>query len=189
MLFISEWRYYIALLIQGIAGIVCILSLFKKNKQQILLWQTADALLHALGNLVQGGISATIVNLVGAFRNYINAKEKNSKKLNLLILTVTISIGLLINNRGLIGLLPIIATSEYTILSLKSKNAQQQRMVMVLNCLIWVAYDASIQMWTAVMSDTIILVVTLIAMWKNRVKEKGTETENEIRGRKEEVTW
>jgi hypothetical protein len=164
----------IYLSISAIAGVVCISSTFMKNKERMLLVQCLEVLLHGLSNLLQGGYTAVFANAFAFLRNLLysipagkrykskviqtilNYCAKDRKYLITCLLILIVAYSFKVNTRGYLGWLPIIATAEYSLLTMITKSIRGQRAVLLLNCVIWALYDGLILMWPALLMDMII---------------------------------
>lgn len=138
-----------------------LISTFSKTKSKMLLLQVGDALFNSIGSLLIGGYSGFVTNLIAGIRNLVNSRGKSNKYVNLLFMFAIFTIGLCVNRNGLIGLLPIVASLEYTLCSYLVKSAQSLRLVLVVNIILWGIYDLVIGLYTAFIIDVIILLVTL----------------------------
>lgn len=146
-------------------------STFSNRKNNMLYIQVADTLFNAISNLLIGSYSGMLSNLIGTVRNILIAKGKMSKKIYIFLSLVLLVIGVFFNKLGLIGILPIIATIEYTILSSICKDAQELRYALIINILIWLIHDIYVRLYPAFIMDIVIIVITSM----NCIKYKGKE--------------
>ena len=79
---------------------------------------------------------------------------------------IQVSAGTYFNNLGLIGLLPLISSVSYTIVSFATNKVQWLRWVTVENMLLWSFYDFTIKAYPALVMDVVITLTTLIAISK-----------------------
>ena len=80
-----------------------------KNKQTIIIVQTIQIILFIISNLILGGITGAIINLISCIRNILCYKDKLNKKAQAFILTFATIFSLMFNNLALVGLLPLIS--------------------------------------------------------------------------------
>ena len=73
-----------------IASVLMVYSGYVKNKKKILIIQTIQIILFALSDLVLGGITGTIINIISSIRNILCYKGKLNiiSKVILIILSV-----------------------------------------------------------------------------------------------------
>ena len=133
-------------------------STFSKNKETMLKIQFFDCLLNSLGNILIGSYSGMTTNAISGIRNILNAKNKNNVVINSIMIITMVIIGLIVNTKGIIGLLPIIASVQYSIWSYKIKSAQGLRYGLLLNIIIWLIHDFVVMLYTSAAIDCILIV-------------------------------
>ena len=79
-----------------------------------------------------------------------------------------ILVGLWANNRGVIGLFPIIASASYTIFMFITQNEQQMRWALVSNLILWFIHDIYVQAYPSALTDIILSIWTAIQIFNNR---------------------
>ena len=158
----------IANIFSFIGTILVAYSTFSKKKEKMFLIQSIDTLAYAFSNLFIGSYSGVSTNILSSIRNYLNSKNKNNKYINTVFVLLIIIIGIITNQKGLIGYIPIIASVEYAVLSLKSKNDQDVRITLCINLFLWFIYDSIMGLYPALIMDIVIFVITLF----NYIKEK-----------------
>lgn len=152
-------------------SVVCIaVSVIKKNKNDLILWQVFDVVFCILSNLALCTYAALTTNTVALIRNILAYKNKLNKKLTWLLFILCIVIGLWANNIGIIGLFPIVASASYTIFMYITKNEQQMRWALVSNLILWFVHDFYVQAYPSAANDIILSLWTLIQIAKNRAK-------------------
>ena len=112
-------------MVELIAGNICSLmamitdsvSASRKTARGVLLVQTLSQLFYGMSAIILKGYSAAVQNGVSLVRNIL-AVSKYRQKLKWLEMTLILAgvvLGFCFNNMGVIGLLPIIASSEYAL--------------------------------------------------------------------------
>lgn len=147
-------------------------SLVDKRKTLFIL-QTINALLLIISSLFLGAYSGIIALIATAVRNYAISIDKYSKKLMIICTVFTIVFGLISNNRGIIGFLPIIATCEYSICSFYFKGIRETKMSLCVNLFLWVMYSISILDISTALTDSTTFVITSIYLIKNSKKKNN----------------
>lgn len=148
---------------------VCIaISVVKKNKTDLIMWQVLDIIFNMSSNLVLHAYAALASNSIGLVRNFLAYKGKLSRNITYTLFVLTIVLGVWNNNLGLIGWLPIIASSSYTICMYTTKNDQQMRWALVPNLTMWVIHDLYVQAYPGAVINTILSIWTAIQIYKNR---------------------
>lgn len=141
-------------------------STFSKKKDKMLYLQTADCFFNSISCLLVGSFSAMSTNLICMIRNYINAKGKMSNKLSYLFAIFILIIGIAINKKGLIGLLPPIASVEYTILSARGTTAKHLNYALLINLILWFIHDCFVKLYPSMIIDCIIIFLIIINIFK-----------------------
>ena len=158
-----------------LAALTLAYSTFSKKKKKMMLWQALNALFFGLSNFCLAGYSAVVTNVLTFIRNLLVVKNKFDKKCTVIICILIIGIGLHFNNRSIIGLLPIIASVQYTICVFALKSPQHLRWSLVVNLAMWVIFDFVIAAYPAAIMDIVIIIVTIINIIRFR---KSAEQNN-----------
>ena len=113
---------------------------FLKRNKHILIAQSVQCIFMGVGNLVLGGISGFICNIVTIIRNFAFLKFKNTAamKIFFILLQFVLSIGTL--SAGWISWLPIIAAGLFTWF-MDTNSAAKLKIVILITTLMWLTYD------------------------------------------------
>ncbi len=150
---------------------ICIaVSVIKKNKNDLIWWQIIDVIFCILSNIALYTYAALTTNTVSLIRNILAYKNKLSKKLTFVLMILCIIAGLWANNRGIIGLFPIIASASYTILMYTTRNEQQMRYALVSNLVLWFIHDFYVQAYPSAIMDMVLSLWTVLQIFQNRNK-------------------
>ena len=87
----------------------------RKTVRSMLLVQCLGLFFFAVSSICLKGYSAAVQNVVSIFRNLLASSKYQSKKLEWFMVGLAVVLGLLFNNLGLIGALPVIGNLEYTL--------------------------------------------------------------------------
>jgi hypothetical protein len=156
-----------------IASILMLVSGMVKDRKKIIYIQTLQILAFAISDLILGGYTGTIVNLISLVRNYLCYKDKltNIKQIILIILSVVFS--LLFNNLGFLGLLPLISTVVYTCF-MNVKDTIKLKSLIIFTMVLWLIYDTFIKSYTSAIFDffsIIANIVTIYQLYNNKKQE------------------
>lgn len=150
---------------------ICIaVSVLKKNKNDLIWWQVIDVIFCILSNIALYTYAALTTNSIALIRNILAYKNKLTKNITLLLFILCIIVGLWANNRGIIGLFPIIASASYTVFMFTTKNEQQMRWALVSNLILWFVHDIYVQAYPSALTDVVLSVWTAVQIFKNRKK-------------------
>lgn len=120
-------------ILSGIDSLFPIASSFFKKKNTILIIQSIGYIIDGITQIIANSLSAAAQLSICAIRNFITTKEKTPKWVYHIFSLFFITFGLYFNNRGFIGLLPIVATVQYTLWNEYAKSAQITRYGMLIN--------------------------------------------------------
>jgi hypothetical protein len=133
----------ILLIGNAISMIGCLIMVgigFLRKKNHILIAQSVQCVFMGVGNLVLGGISGFICNIVTIIRNLAFLKFKNTAamKIFFILLQFVLSIGTL--SAGWISWLPIIAAGLFTWF-MDTGSEAKLKIVILITTLMWLTYD------------------------------------------------
>lgn len=160
-----------------IASFLILVISYLKEKKNIIKVQTLQVALLAISNLVLGGYTGAITNAITVIRNILCYKEKLNKVTTIIIATSITILGLVFNNSGVIGLLPLISTIIYT-LFINTKDPIKLKLLILMNLVFWGIYDFAIKSYTSAFFEftgTISSIITIIQMTKENKKYKIKE--------------
>lgn len=153
---------------------VCIaVSVIKKSKNDLIWWQIIDVIFCILSNIALYTYAAMTTNSVALIRNILAYKNKLTKNLTWILCVLCVVVGLWANNRGIIGLFPIIASASYTIFMFITKNEQQMRWALVSNLILWLVHDIYVQAYPSAVTDLILSIWTAVQIWKYGLTKDG----------------
>lgn len=156
----------------SLCAVICLaVSVLKKSKKSLIGWQVLDTCFFIASTFVLKSYSAVVTNTVSLVRNLFAYKGKLDKKMTWLFCGVIVIIGLYLNNRGVIGWLPVIASVQYTICLYVTKNEQQMRWALAFNLLFWFVHDAYIQAYPAALNDLGVSLWTAVQIWRCRCQK------------------
>ena len=158
-------------IISFFSALCMILSCCSKDMKKVFVYQFGECFLLAIASCFFGTFSAVITLLLCAVRNIIVAYKKFTKPLMIIFVILVLVFGILVNNRGVIGLLPVIATIEYTICCYSVTDLKGTKISILINLLIWIVYSFIILDFSTAILDSVIAIIDIIAIIK-LVKEK-----------------
>lgn len=150
-----------------LASFCTAISVVKKNKTDFMYWQVGNTLFAILTNAMLFSYTGITTNAVSLVRNVLAYKNKLSFVITLLICTISISLGLIFNNRGLIGILPVFSSAGYTLCIYLTKNEQQLRYALIVDLSLWAMYYLYIKGYPSAITYIILNIWTLIQIFRN----------------------
>ena len=156
-----------------LAALTLAYSTFSNKKNKMMWLQAINAVFYGLSNLFLGGYSAVVTNVLTFLRNVLVAKDRLDGKTTAIICILMVIVGVYFNNMAWRGLLPVIASVQYTLCVYILKSAQHMRIALVVNLLQWVVFDFSVKAYPMFALDIIITVIALINFL--RFRNRGEE--------------
>lgn len=145
-----------------------------KNKKKILYTQTIQFSIYTISNIVLGGISGAITNLIGAIRNILCYKGKLTKNIIFLIIFISIILTLKFNNLGFIGLLPLFNNILYTVF-INIKDEFNFKILILITAFLWLIYDITLFAYTSAIFDFFTVItcgITAYHIYKDNKQKK-----------------
>ncbi len=143
-----------------------------KSKKTMFLLQFLECTLLAVASVFFESYAAITTLLLCAVRNLLVAYGKFSKPLLIAFLILVPLLGIITNNRGFIGLLPVIATIQYTLCCYIIKNANGMRFAILANLACWITYSFLICDFSTGIIDSITASVDIFAIIRDSIKKK-----------------
>ncbi len=147
-----------------IAAMFMAASSVVKNRSTIFLLQFFECFILAVASFFFKSYAGITTLLLCAVRNLLTARGYFGKKTMLVFFVLTAVFGFLANNRGLIGLLPVMATLQYTCCSYILTGLLSTRISILINTAIWVIYAFLIKDFSTGITDSIGLAVTAFSI-------------------------
>ena len=156
------------------ASVFMSLAAYTKSRSGMLIYQTVDCFLLAAAQLIFGIPSSAVVLILAAFRNILMLKNRFGRIAVILFSSTAVAIGLLANNSGILGFIPIIATLVLTIGLYAFRSARMTKLVILLNLLLWSSYSFLISDFaTGISNGASALICFITLLFGGR--EKNTE--------------
>lgn len=135
-----------------------------KKKSHILIAQSVQCCFMGLGNLILGGVSGFICNIVTVIRNLVFVKYPVTRKLKIafILLQLALSAGSLSIN--LITWLPLIAASLFT-WYLDTTSTAKLKIVILCTQVMWLIYDLYYRNYVAAAFDVMTMISNLIGFF------------------------
>ena len=118
------------------------------------------------------GLSTLIISTV---RNYLVMKGKYTKKLMYIFTPLVLVVGLLVNNRGIVGMLPPLATVQLSLCNYYTRDLLSIKLSFFVNNLVWALYGFLIYDFSSGLSDSIICITGLVSLLRlvRELKQQG----------------
>ena len=150
--------------ISAVASVFLAISNCAQSQKKIYLFQLLETATFCLSSVFfasWAGLSTLLVSLV---RNILVVKNRLRKWHVYLFAVLVVLIGLYINNRGVLGLLPIAATVEITFANYYAKSVPLIKVSVLFNTILWAVYSFLIWDFAAGISETLISILGAVSL-------------------------
>lgn len=151
-------------IIAFIASILMVYSGLLKQKQKILYFQTIQFGLAAISNIILGGATGAIINMLSIIRNILCYKDRLGINEKIFITILSSILTLKFNNLGYIGLFPLISMIVYIWL-MNTKNVKKFKLLIAFSMFMWFIYDIVIKSYSSAVFDFLSIVANIITVF------------------------
>ena len=144
-----------------------------KTAKGVLWVQSLSQLIYCIGTTVLKGYSGAVQNAVSILRNFVAIKEVNSKILRWVLVALGVVLGIVFNNRGWMGLLPVLANLQYSLAVFQFRNnGNALKISLAISVFLYAIFNIALLNVVGVCTNLFIMVTTLIVLLR---KPKNTE--------------
>ena len=145
-----------------------VVSSSRKTAKGVLLVQCVSQLIYAIGGIILKGYSATVQNLVSILRNIAAIKEEHSKIVEWGLIGLGVVLGIIFNNRGMVGLLPVLANLEYSFAVFRFQNNEVALKIAFLVCnAMFAVFNIVILNFVGACANAVVFTMTVVFLLKN----------------------
>ena len=145
----------------------------RKKHRDIMAVQIVSQFFYGASSIALKGYSSTAQNAVAVFRNLAAMKNVKSKALEWSLILAGVVLGVIFNNRRLLGWLPIIANLEYSVAVFKLKdNETALKTAFIVNMVMYAVFSLVILNYVGTASCAVIAVTTAVSLIKGK-REPG----------------
>lgn len=144
----------------AIATIGCLIMVgigFLKKKNHILIAQAVQCLFMGAGNLVLGGISGFICNIVTILRNFVFLKFRNTTLLKIFFILLQFVLSISSLSAGWISWLPILSAALFT-WYMDTRSEAKLKIVILCTQVMWLTYDLYFRNYAASTFDVMTMI-------------------------------
>lgn len=158
------------------AGSLCLFSsTAAKDKNGILKRQAAGSFFLLASSIILKGYSGAIQDAVGLIRNIVILAGKNSKIVSILLIAAGVIPGIVFNNNGLWGILPVFANLEFACVTLYPKsNETAMKASIAVSTLCWAVYCFIIHNYVSTCVNIVTASSAIIFVAKALLKKKNS---------------
>lgn len=140
-----------------------------RNTAKGVLWvQNISQAIYFTGTIVLKGYSGAVQNVMSILRNLLAISGKSSKVLEWGLTVLGVVLGIVFNNIGVMGYLPIIANLQYTLVVFRfKKNERAIKVSFMIAALMFSLFSLAIQNYVGVVTNLTVMVTTGIFLLKS----------------------
>ena len=138
-----------------------------RKKSHILIAQSVQCCFMGFGNLILGGVSGFICNIVTIIRNLVFVKFPVTTRLKVFFIALQLLLSLNSLRVGLIGWLPLISAGIFTWF-LDTASTAKLKIVILFTQVMWLIYDLYYRNYVAAAFDVMTFVSNLIGFFMVR---------------------
>lgn len=144
----------------------------RKTAKGILWIQNLSQVFYCIGSIILKGYSSAAQNVVSILRNLVAIKKINSKELEWILIALGVVLGVVFNNLGLVGYLPVIANLQYTLVVFKFKDNERALKISFVVCnILFIVFNQVILNFVGVISNIIVMITMLISIFRKRERK------------------
>lgn len=166
----------------GLSTLFLFLSTRTGTTHRLYLFQAVDATFSAIGYLLLGGWTGAAMNLIAAGRNLLSSRGSLTRSVTIAVAGIQVIAGLAVNRSGLNGLLPIVASTSYTLTSLMAQDKiTWARWSLMLNLGLWLVYNLLVGAWVGALSMAFLMCSTAWTMCRDSQSRDLTKHADSVR--------
>jgi hypothetical protein len=147
------------------------ISSTRKTVKGVLAMQNVSQVIYCFSAIVLKGYSAAVQNAVSFFRNLTAIWNIRSKALEWVLIAAAAVLGVAFNNRGLLGLLPVVGNLQYTLAIFRFKGKERLlKISFLLSLVAFVIFNFAIGNYVGVICDSVVIVTTIVVLIRDRKK-------------------
>ena len=152
-----------------IAMIFMLIAVSQKDNKKLIIIQGVSHFFFALSGIVLKGYSGVVQDVIGFVRNLAISKRIINKSIRICLLTASVVFGLTLNNKGLIGVLPVVGTFQYTLVSTNEKSQNKTvQLSIIVNSILMIFYSIAINNYANIMTNSLIIIFSLKTIRESR---------------------
>jgi hypothetical protein len=146
-------------------------SATRKSAKAVLLVQCISQFLYGMSSLVLKGYSAVVQSAVSIVRNLAAVKGNTAKWFEWTLVALGVGLGLLFNNLGPVGLLPVISNFEYSVaVFLFRDNEKALKLAFLINVALFAVFNVAILNIVGVVGNLVVAGTTAVSLYKEKKK-------------------
>ena len=152
-----------------IAMVTDSLSAAQPTAKKILAVQTLSQLSYFTGAVILGGYSAAVQNAVSILRNLAAVFDIRNAWIEWFLVGLGVALGIVFNNLGLMGWLPIIASAQYSIAIFRFRdNERALKLSLLISSAMFAVFSVAILNFVGVVTNTVVAVTAGLSLGRRK---------------------
>jgi hypothetical protein len=144
----------------------------RKTTKGMLRAQNLSQVVYFSGAIALGGYSAATQNVVSFLRNMAAIRNIRGKWLEWSFAALGLMLGVVFNNHGIIGLLPVLGNLQYTLCIFRFSDRERLlKISFLISTFSFVLLNAVLWNIVGVIADLTVCITTAIVLFKGKTKE------------------
>ncbi len=152
-------------------------SAWSRDRRRIYLYQAGQCLLLAFANILFGSVSGVTTFALCTARNLLLAYDRFTPRRCWFFVSAVALLGLYANNRGAVGLIPVVTTALYTVVCLYAKRTRDIKLNLIVNLLLWAVYDFFILDLVSCAVDAVSAGTAVVSLFRAQDSRSMSEAE------------
>ena len=162
-----------SIIIGNICSILAMLSdsfsSTRKTTRGVLSVQCLSQMIYFTGTVILKGYSGAVQNAVSLLRNLVAIRRIESKALEWFLIILGVVLGICFNNRGWMGLLPVISHLQYSLAIFRFKdNERALKISFAIAVGLYAVFNVVLLNVVGVCTNLAVMITTLIAVFKKK---------------------
>lgn len=171
-----DLNFILGNLFSGFAMVSDSFSSSRRTAKGVLAVQTASQVFYGASVLVLKGYSGAVQNGVSVLRNLAALCKLNYKFIEWLLIAAGVVFGILFNNLGLIGWLPIIANLEYSLAVFRFKDDQRAlKKAFLINIALFAIFNTVILNFVGVIANIVVFILTAAFLIRDKKERQAAK--------------
>lgn len=145
------------------------ISASQKTAKRVLWVQNLSQLIYFTGTVVLKGYSGAVQNAISIARNLVAIKGISSKVVEIVLLALGVVLGLVFNNLGFMGLLPVVANLQYTLAVFRFQtNEKALKISFLISVLLFGIFNLAIMNYVGLCTNLFVAFTTAIFLLRSK---------------------
>lgn len=151
----------------------------RKKSSHMLAVQIVSQVFYGASSIILKGYSSTVQNFVAILRNAAAIKKIKSRLVEWTLIAIGVVLGIVFNNLGLCGWLPIVANLEYSVAVFRfGGNGTALKIAFIINAVMYSAFNLIIKNYVGAIANAIVIVTTVASLIKEGHERKKDSEKN-----------